>query len=70
MYVNSVMIAGEEQINGAGEIEINSQLGFLATDQDGHSLAKSIVPGESITISGLNRNAAPTAFVRFGIFCI
>jgi hypothetical protein len=70
VYVNSIMIAGEEQINGAGEIEINSQLGFLATDQDGHSLAKSIVPGESITISGLNRNAAPTTFVRFGIFCI
>jgi hypothetical protein len=70
VYVDSIQIAGEEQLNGAGEIEINSQLGFLATDQDGHSLAKSIVPGESITITGINRNAAVTAFVRFGIFCI
>jgi hypothetical protein len=70
VYVDSIQIAGEEQLNGAGQIEINSQLGFLATDQDGHSLAKSIVPGESITITGINRNAGPTAFVRFGIFCI
>lgn len=70
LMVNSIQIAGEEQLAGAGEIGVNSQLGFLATDQDGHSLQKQISPGEQVSIGLINQSAVATNFARFGIYCI